>query len=153
MVRVTLTGLDETLAHVTGTHKLALQRVAAVLKQGGETIVATMKEGHPPGGPWPDHLGPRGKLPRWPMHKFIDRTGALTRSMGYSVESWTGRTLQLNGFATAKHADSVEYGTPRSRPDPFFWPSVYKVLPTLQTKVQAAVAQAYAERAVKGSKR
>ncbi len=158
-LRLTLTGIDETAKYVEDTHKLALLAVAKELEWGGAAMVATMREGHPPGGPHPeDGMDSKvratygrlvdGPLPKWPLQKYYDRTGQLTRSLGHSVESWNGRTVTLKVFATARHADSVEYGTPRSRPYPFFWPSIYKHMPELETRVKTAVTTAYAARAI-----
>lgn len=107
----------------------------------GETAVEKMKEGHPPGGP---HPGP-GELPVYGEHAYIDRTQWLTDSIGYSIEpysTWdptTGTASALPTlliFATAPHADAVEYGVPgHSRPYSFFWPTVEELLPVAAARI------------------
>lgn len=104
----------------------------------GDRAVQTIKnqppQGHPPGGP---HPGP-GELPVFGRHAYIDRTGYLSQSI--TSHRLGDRRLQI--MASAPYAEDVEYGTPRSRPYPFFWPVVHELEPTFEPAIGQAVEDA-----------
>jgi hypothetical protein len=95
-------------------------------------------------------------MPVYGKNAYIDRTGWLTSSVGYSLESmpsWDPSqgtapafpTLTI--YATAPHADAVEYGVPgHSRPYPFFFPLLYELLPELTARIEGVMARANAIR-------
>lgn len=118
-----------------------------VLHWFGETAVEFMKDGHPPGGPHP-----AGKdLPVYGENRYIDDTGWLTDSIGYTIEpyhTWTpGEGLAsalptLRVFATAPYASAIEFGVPgHARPYPFFWPTIELLLPEASAKIAAVMEQ------------
>lgn len=144
MVRLTATGLDETLQRVSTLRGLFHQRIGETLREWGESVVTKIVEGHPPGGP---HPAP-GEMPQYGIHAYIDRSGRLTRSVGYTVEVWREGVTTLTVFAMMPYADLVEFGTPRSRPYPFFWPVIWAYLPRLQLQLEIdveALMNEYAE--------
>lgn len=117
----------------------------------GEEVTKRMKEGHPPGGPWPAP----GAMPEPGKHAYIDRTGWLTDSIGFSLEAMP--TWDLRGtapalptlmvFATAPHAAAIEYGVPgHSRPFPFFYFHIFELVPELTSRIDAIMARADAIR-------
>lgn len=122
------------------------------LRWMGNTASERLKQGHPPGGP---HPGP-GELPVYGTHAYIDRTGWLTASMGFTLEpyrTWDPKTGTASAlptlyiFATAPHADAVEWGVPgHSRPYPFFWPLIEELLPLAMERVANVMAVANAQR-------
>jgi hypothetical protein len=119
---LTVTGIDQAIRGADAAEKLYRQAIAETLEWFGKTVSQEVKDDHP----------------------YIDRTGVLTRSVGYSVESWRGKFLVVNVFATATYAEAVEYGTSRSRPYPFLFPKFYKYLDELQQRLQIAVNAAIA---------
>jgi hypothetical protein len=122
LLRLTITGIDQTIRGVDAAEKLYQQAIAETLEWFGKTVSEEVKADHP----------------------YIDRTGGLTRSVGYTVESWRGRFIQVNVFATMPYAEAVEYGTSRSRPYAFLFPKFYKYLGELQQRLQIAVNAALA---------
>lgn len=140
-IRLTATGIDETITRLDELRALYLTRVRDVLNAWGAATVAKIIEGHPPGGPHP----PAGVQPEYGQHAYIDRTGRLTRSVGHTVEAWSSRTITLTVFATMPYAELVEYGTPRSRPYPFFWPVIWERLPQLESDLQVALDALFRE--------
>ncbi len=116
------------------------QGVYEALQWSGARFKVLANEGHPPGG----HPA-----------QYEDRTGLLTASVGWSIEampSWnpaTGSAAKLPSlyvFAKAPYADLVEYGTPKSRAYPFFWPAVERTLAEGFGKVASVMARADAIR-------
>jgi hypothetical protein len=120
---LTLTGLDEAKLAAEIAERLMLQYVEAELEWFGQTVSQDAKEDHP----------------------YQDRTGELTRSIGFTVESWAMNRIQVNVFATATYAEAVEFGTSKSRPYPFLFPKFYLHLDELQFRIQAAVNKAIAD--------
>lgn len=59
------------------------------------------------------------------IQRYINRTYYLTTSIGYDVVKLGAEIWRLRMFAPPFYAEAVEYGTPRSRAYPFFWPAVY----------------------------
>lgn len=127
-IKLTITGIDQAIRGVDKAQELLLKYVAEALDWFGKTVSEAAKEDHP----------------------YQDRTGELTRSIGYTVESWNGRTAQVNIFATASYAESVEFGTSKSRAYPFLFPQFYRFLDVLQVKLQDAVNRALTEGGVFG---
>jgi hypothetical protein len=83
-------------------------------------------------------------------HPYEDHTYVLTRSIGYTVESWSAKTVQVNVYAMAPYAEAVEYGTAKSRAYPFLFPQFYRFLDPLQVKLQNAVNRAISEGGIFG---
>jgi hypothetical protein len=118
------------------------------LRWFGEQAVTIMKEAHPPGGPHPA----MGELPVYPAHKYIDRSGWLTDSIGFTLEPFqvwepgagsAPALPTLTIFATAPYAVAVEYGVPgHSRPFSFFWPTIERLLPEAAERIAAIMTKA-----------
>lgn len=140
--QLTVVGIDEAIQRADRLQRLFLIYVNAQLDWFGETVTTEMKRGHPPGGPHPEVPG---ELPVFGEHRYIDQTGALTRSIGFTIEQWSNFTIRVHVFAMMPYAIAVEMGTPTSRPYPFFWPVFYKYVPLLMERVRLAVAQAFDE--------
>jgi hypothetical protein len=120
--RLVVTGIDQAIRGADAAEALFIKAIEADLEWFGETVSTDAKKDHP----------------------YIDRTGELTRSIGYTVESWRGRILQVNVFATASYAEAVEYGTARSRAYPYLFPKFYQYLDALQAKLKVSVNAAIA---------
>lgn len=115
-----VTGIDDALARLEGLERAIKLAIVVELEWFGRVTTQEMVL----------------------THSFTNRTGRLERSIGYSVESWSGNRALVNVFATAPYAQAVEEGTPTSRPYPFFWQVFYKYLPELQQRLQSAVNEA-----------
>ena len=143
ILKLQMTGHDLAIDNLQLAKHLMLIYCQVQLDWFGRTVIDEMQKqpplGHPPGGPHP----PDGELPVFGEHAYIDRTGYLTRSMGYTVELWQGHRATVSVFALAPYADAVEYGTTHSRPYPFFFPVFYKYLPILHARLQAAAERAF----------
>lgn len=122
-IRLTLTGIDQAIAGVDKVFELYFLYISQELDWFGKTVSEEAKNDHP----------------------YMDHTFTLTRSIGYTVEGWTGRTVQVNVFATASYAGEVEFGTSKSRAYPFLFPKFYLYLGELQNRLQAAVNRAFEE--------
>jgi len=120
-----VTGIDKAIQAVDYVQRIMMQYVAIELDWFGKTVSAEMISDHP----------------------YIDRTGQLTRSIGFTIESWTYGKAIINVFALAAYAQPVEFGTATSRPYPFFYPVFYKYLDELMRRIQAAVDKAFDEAA------
>lgn len=140
-ITLTYTGVDETLTRLDLLQVQIQVRIADTLRVWAEATVQKINEGHPPGGPHPLP----GEMPVYGEHAYIDRTGRLTRSVGYTVEKWSERTVTCTIFATMPYAELVEYGTPRSRPYPFFWPVIWARVPLLETALQEMMDRTFEE--------
>jgi hypothetical protein len=146
-ITITETGLQETIRRVDTLTGLFHARIGTALSEWAETVVTKITEGHPPGGPHPDLST---EMPVYGQHAYIDRTGRLTRSVGFTVEVWTERVTTLTVFALMPYAESVEFGTPRSRPYPFFWPVIWEYLPRLDLQLAQDVEALFTEYAEYG---
>lgn len=140
-IRLTATGIDDALARLDGLQLAYRAAIRGVLDRWAKGTVEKIIEGHPPGGPHP----PAGVQPEYGQHAYIDRTGQLTRSVGYTIEAWAERTVTLTVFATMPYAELVEYGTPRSRAYPFFWPVIWDRVPVLEGMLAAEIARVLEE--------
>lgn len=121
--RLTLTGVEEAIEGADLAEKLLLQYVSEALDWFGRIVSEEAKADHP----------------------YEDRTGELTKSIGYTVESWRGNHVQVNVYSLAVYADEIEFGTARSRAYPFIFPRFYAHIEELQTKVKEAVNRALVE--------
>lgn len=141
-IQVKVVGIDEAIARADYAQRLFLLYVGEQLDWFGASATKEMRQGHPPGGPHPNP----GEMPIFGDHRYIDRTGQLTRSIGYSVEQWNNFKAIVLVFAMAPYAEKVEQGEPnKSRPYPFFYPVFYKYLPILMARIPAAVERAFAD--------
>lgn len=144
-LKIDMQGLDEAIRQYELAGRLWLIFATTQLEWFGKTVTTEMKEqpplGHPPGGP---HPLSRDEQPVFGEHAYIDRTGYLTRSIGYTIDLWQGHRAVVSVFALAPHADAVEFGTMRSRPYPFFWPVFNKYLPQLEERLHEAAERAVA---------
>jgi len=59
------------------------------------------------------------------IQRYVNRTWNLTRSIAYDVQRLSGETIRLRMYTPTWYAEPVEFGTPRSRAYPFFWPAVH----------------------------
>lgn len=121
--RLTVTGINEAIQGAELAEKLLKLYVGDALHWFGTTVTREAKEDHP----------------------YQDRTGALTRSIGYTVEIWTANTIQINIYATMSYAPAVEFGTATSRAFPFLFPKFYKHIDELMQRINAAVNRALTE--------
>jgi hypothetical protein len=137
---INVTGIEECIARAEGLERDYLINVERDLRWFGEHVTARMREGHPPGGP---HPGPPPDMPVFGQHAYIDRSGYLTRSIGFTVESWSSFHAAVVVFATSPYADVIEHGSPHSRPYPFFWPNFYAQVPYLVDRIRITVESVF----------
>lgn len=117
LARVQFTGLREAIEKTRLLETELQRRIQFVMEWWGELVVQEMRRDH----------------------AYTDRTGNLTRSMGYEAHPLVYGKGVLILFANMWYAEAVEYGTPRSRPYPYFWPKIYQLLPVLWPELQKAV--------------
>jgi hypothetical protein len=122
-LKLTITGIPESISAADYAQAKMLQYTAEVFQWFGETVTEAAKTDHP----------------------YRDHTGTLTNSIGFTVESWSSGTAQVNIFALASYADEVEFGTGKSVPYPFIFPKFYQYLDEAMTRLQAAVDRAFSE--------
>ena len=150
MIGIKVTGIEQALAVAKRAQELLLQYTLAELDRFGHDVTIQMKLMHPPGGPHPA----AGDMPIYGKHRYIDRTGILTGSIGYRVTPWTAQKALCAVFAVAPYASLVEYGHPANargpaaRPYPFFWPSFYMYLAALMVNLQLASDRAFEDAAL-----
>lgn len=146
-----MAGLDEAIQQYEMAGKLWLLFATTQMEWFGKTVTEEMVNqppfGHPWGGPHPG----AGEQPVFGQHAFIDHSGYLARSIGYTIELWQGQRAVISVFATAPYADAVEFGTTHSRAYPFFWPVFMKYLPQLEGRMQEAAERAIATAANRGA--
>lgn len=141
MYSIKVTGIDDAIRVADMAGKLLLEYTINDLTWFGEECKKRMLEYHPPGGPHP----PKGELPVYGKHRYIDRTGQLSGSIGFKVTPWQARQAVVAVFALAPYASTVEHGHPRARPYPFFWPTFYEFLPHLMIKLQQSAILSFTD--------
>lgn len=79
------------------------------------------------------------------IQRYVNRTWNLTRSIAYDVRDVGGGVQQLRMYTPVWYAELVEFGTPRSRAYPFFWPAVHGLEDTARDRVIKAFLGALAQ--------
>jgi hypothetical protein len=96
-------------------------RVQTRMKLHGETTTAAMKANH--------------ERDAHSIQRYVNRTWTLTRSIVYTLGTWSGDKLAVKFFALAWYADAIENGTARTKAYPFFWKVVQADLAALTRQV------------------
>lgn len=124
MIRLTITGVEETIADVDRRLALMHEGVEQDLDWFGRTTSEEMIE----------------------THTFQNRTFRLEGSIGYDVHPFdSADEAAVEVFAHAEYASQVEFGhpgPPAARPYPFFYPVWFKWEPILMERLQGTVEQA-----------
>lgn len=120
-IKLTTTGIPESVQRFRLARRLQILYIEDALERWGILVVEDIKTDHP----------------------YTDRTGNLTASVHWKIVNARTNAVSLHIGSEISYADSVEFGTTRTRPYPFIYPKIYQHLPVLSVYLSKALTEAF----------